>query len=139
MHPCIQVSEVDRLEPLLFPLLRRDLERQGPRYVVMLGDKQVDYNDTFRWGEPGDLGAGNLDFCGKRGSGWFGADLQQASTVYLKHWHAWVGKVCAAFYLSVVLQFFAPSAHWLRCLIGGSPYIFSKAVDTRGCPHSGCS
>lgn len=25
------VSEVDRLEPLLVPLLRRDLERQGPR------------------------------------------------------------------------------------------------------------
>ncbi|KAJ9505746.1 hypothetical protein QJQ45_029247, partial [Haematococcus lacustris] len=42
------VGEVDRLEPLLVPLLRRDLERQGPRFVVALGDKMVDYNDTFR-------------------------------------------------------------------------------------------
>ncbi len=42
------MSEVDRLEPLLIPLLRRDLERQGPRFVIMLGDKQVDFNDTFK-------------------------------------------------------------------------------------------
>lgn len=30
------VAEVDRLEPLLFPLLRGDLERQGPRFVVQV-------------------------------------------------------------------------------------------------------
>ncbi len=35
------VSDVDRIEPLLYPLLRRDLERQGPRMVVALGDKLV--------------------------------------------------------------------------------------------------
>jgi dynein heavy chain 2 len=42
------VREVDRIEPLLVPLLRHDLERQGPRFVVGLGDKLVDFNDTFR-------------------------------------------------------------------------------------------
>lgn len=31
------VAEVDRLEPILFPLLRRDLDRQGPRFVVQVG------------------------------------------------------------------------------------------------------
>lgn len=35
------VSEVDRMDPILHPLLRRDLERQGPRMVVHVGDKQV--------------------------------------------------------------------------------------------------
>jgi hypothetical protein len=43
------VSEVDRLEPGLVPLLRRDLERRGPRFAVMVGDKAVDYHEDFRW------------------------------------------------------------------------------------------
>ncbi|MEW5298927.1 MAG: hypothetical protein WDW36_001997 [Sanguina aurantia] len=42
------VAEVDRIEPILFPLLRMDLDRQGPRFVVQIGDKAIDYNDTFR-------------------------------------------------------------------------------------------
>ncbi len=42
------VSDVDRIEPLLYPLLRRDLERQGPRQVVQIGDKLVDYDPNFR-------------------------------------------------------------------------------------------
>jgi len=39
---------VDRIEGVLYPLLRHDLERRGPRFVVDVGDKQVDFNDTFR-------------------------------------------------------------------------------------------
>jgi dynein heavy chain 2 len=42
------VTEVDHIDPVLYPLLRRDLYKQGPRLVVHLGDKAVDYNDTFR-------------------------------------------------------------------------------------------
>jgi dynein heavy chain 2 len=42
------IQEVDRIEPVLYPLLRRDLVKQGPRYVVQLGDKMVDYNEQFR-------------------------------------------------------------------------------------------
>ncbi|KAK9815706.1 hypothetical protein WJX72_008353 [[Myrmecia] bisecta] len=42
------VQEVDRIEPMLYPLLRGDLIRRGPRTVVHIGDKLVDFNDTFR-------------------------------------------------------------------------------------------
>ncbi|OMJ92391.1 hypothetical protein SteCoe_4833 [Stentor coeruleus] len=44
----IVVQEIDRLEPMLFPLLRLDLIKQGPRFVVQIGDKQIDYNESFR-------------------------------------------------------------------------------------------
>lgn len=42
------IQEVDGVEPLLFPLLRKDLVNQGPRFVVQLGDKTIDYNESFR-------------------------------------------------------------------------------------------
>lgn len=42
------ISEVDGVEPLLYPLLRKDLSRQGPRMVVPVGEKLVDYNENFR-------------------------------------------------------------------------------------------
>ena len=42
------IQEVDGVEPLLFPLLRKDLVSQGPRFVVQLGDKAIDYNESFR-------------------------------------------------------------------------------------------
>eukprot|EP00743_Colponemidia_sp_Colp-15_P007052 GILK01007609.1.p1 GENE.GILK01007609.1~~GILK01007609.1.p1 ORF type:complete len:2172 (-),score=437.61 GILK01007609.1:43-6558(-) len=41
------IQEVDNIDPMLFPLLRRDLIKQGPRFVVQLGDKLLDYNDSF--------------------------------------------------------------------------------------------
>jgi dynein heavy chain 2 len=41
------IQEVDGVEPLLFPLLRQDLISHGPRYVVQMGDKLVDYNENF--------------------------------------------------------------------------------------------
>lgn len=33
------VLECDGIEPMLFPLARKDLVHQGPRYVVQVGDK----------------------------------------------------------------------------------------------------
>nr|XP_023648221.1 cytoplasmic dynein 2 heavy chain 1 isoform X1 [Paramormyrops kingsleyae]XP_023648222.1 cytoplasmic dynein 2 heavy chain 1 isoform X1 [Paramormyrops kingsleyae] len=42
------IQEVDGVEPVLYPLLRRDLIAQGPRCVVQIGDKVVDYNEEFR-------------------------------------------------------------------------------------------
>lgn len=39
---------MDSIEPILYPLMRRELQSQGPRYVVQIGDKVVDYNSEFR-------------------------------------------------------------------------------------------
>uniref|UniRef100_A0A670YBW7 Dynein heavy chain ATP-binding dynein motor region domain-containing protein n=1 Tax=Pseudonaja textilis TaxID=8673 RepID=A0A670YBW7_PSETE len=38
---------MDGVEPVLYPLLRKDLVAQGPRYVVQIGDKTIDYNEEF--------------------------------------------------------------------------------------------
>ena len=42
------IQEVDEISTILVPLLRRDLFRQGPRHVIQVGDKPVDYADGFR-------------------------------------------------------------------------------------------
>ena len=42
------IQEVDGVEPLLFPLLRKDLKSQGPRFVVQIGEKPIDYNENFQ-------------------------------------------------------------------------------------------
>ncbi|XP_039269307.2 cytoplasmic dynein 2 heavy chain 1-like [Styela clava] len=42
------IQEMDQVEPILYPLLRKDLVSMGPRYVVQLGEKTVDYNEDFR-------------------------------------------------------------------------------------------
>ncbi|XP_056138994.1 cytoplasmic dynein 2 heavy chain 1 [Lampris incognitus] len=42
------IQEMDGVEPVLYPLLRRDLIAQGPRYAVQIGDKVIDYNEDFR-------------------------------------------------------------------------------------------
>ncbi|KAJ3280883.1 Cytoplasmic dynein 2 heavy chain 1, partial [Borealophlyctis nickersoniae] len=42
------VQETREVEPVLYPLLRGDLAKQGPRFVVQLGEKSVDYNESFR-------------------------------------------------------------------------------------------
>ncbi|OWF37256.1 Cytoplasmic dynein 2 heavy chain 1 [Mizuhopecten yessoensis] len=42
------IQEVDGVEPVLYPLLRGDLMAQGPRYVVQIGEKTIDYNEEFR-------------------------------------------------------------------------------------------
>lgn len=43
----IVIQEIDTIEGLLIPLLRKDLLHQGPRWVVMIGEKAVDFNETF--------------------------------------------------------------------------------------------
>lgn len=42
------IQEVDRIEPMLFPLLRREFILQGTRKSIYVGDKLLDYNDDFR-------------------------------------------------------------------------------------------
>lgn len=42
------IQEVDAVEPVLYPILRKDLVSQGPRHVVQIGEKMIDYNDEFR-------------------------------------------------------------------------------------------
>ncbi|KAJ3140439.1 Cytoplasmic dynein 2 heavy chain 1 [Physocladia obscura] len=44
----IIIEEVNEIEPILFPVLRKDLLKQGPRYVVQFGDKMVDYSENFK-------------------------------------------------------------------------------------------
>jgi dynein heavy chain 2 len=41
------IVEVDGVEPLLYPLCRKDFARQGPRFVVTVGEKVIDYNENF--------------------------------------------------------------------------------------------
>eukprot|EP00842_Homolaphlyctis_polyrhiza_P006526 jgi/Hompol1/6875/HPOL_005105-RA len=42
------VQEVTNIEPVMMPLIRGDLCKQGPRYIVELGDKSIDYNEEFK-------------------------------------------------------------------------------------------
>lgn len=42
------VQEVDGVEPVLYPILRKDLTSQGPRHVVQIGEKIIDFNPEFR-------------------------------------------------------------------------------------------
>ena len=42
------IQEVDGVEPLLYPLLRKDLVNQGPRFVIQVGEKTIDYNESFK-------------------------------------------------------------------------------------------
>ena len=44
----LSLEEMDGVEPILYPLLRGDLTSQGPRFVVQVGDKLIDYNEEFR-------------------------------------------------------------------------------------------
>jgi dynein heavy chain len=38
----------ERLEPLLIPVLRRDIQTKGGVQQLQLGDRTVDYDPTFR-------------------------------------------------------------------------------------------
>eukprot|EP00117_Sycon_ciliatum_P036543 scpid1236/ scgid27488/ Cytoplasmic dynein 2 heavy chain 1; Dynein heavy chain isotype 1B len=42
------IQEVDSVEPMLYPLLRKEFSTQGPRSVILIGEKSVDYNEDFR-------------------------------------------------------------------------------------------
>ena len=41
------VKECDRVEPVLYSLLRKDLRNEGAKFTVQLGDRVVDYNERF--------------------------------------------------------------------------------------------
>ena len=43
----LMIQEVDALDPILYPLLRKDLSHQGMGLAVTIGDKRVDYNEGF--------------------------------------------------------------------------------------------
>eukprot|EP00002_Diphylleia_rotans_P017833 TRINITY_DN345_c0_g1_i5.p1 TRINITY_DN345_c0_g1~~TRINITY_DN345_c0_g1_i5.p1 ORF type:complete len:2631 (-),score=563.81 TRINITY_DN345_c0_g1_i5:572-7306(-) len=42
------IREVDRVEPLLYPLIRKDFNQAGSRMVVQIGDKTIDFNEKFK-------------------------------------------------------------------------------------------
>ncbi|EAN79214.1 dynein heavy chain, putative [Trypanosoma brucei brucei TREU927] len=42
------VMDVDGVEPILYPILRRDIFTAGAKQVVQVGNKQVDWQDKFR-------------------------------------------------------------------------------------------
>ena len=42
------IQEVDKIEAILFPLLRLDLVKQGPRWTVQIGEKLIDFTETFK-------------------------------------------------------------------------------------------
>lgn len=45
----LAIEEVDRIEPILYPILRRDVDHHGGLHsTVLIGDKEVEYNDGFR-------------------------------------------------------------------------------------------
>ena len=44
----LMILEVDGIEPLLYPLIRRDFSLLGSRSVVQIGEKVVEFNETFR-------------------------------------------------------------------------------------------
>ncbi|KAJ3270644.1 Cytoplasmic dynein 2 heavy chain 1 [Terramyces sp. JEL0728] len=42
------VQEVSKIEPVLIPLIRKSLLKQGPRFIVEIGEKTIDYNGDFK-------------------------------------------------------------------------------------------
>ncbi|KAI8842138.1 dynein heavy chain and region D6 of dynein motor-domain-containing protein [Chytridium lagenaria] len=42
------VEDISTIEPLFYPVLKRDLIKQGPRFMIALGEKTVDFNENFR-------------------------------------------------------------------------------------------
>ena len=42
------LQDVQAIDPILYPILRRDLIGQGVYKVVQVGEKMVDFNPSFR-------------------------------------------------------------------------------------------
>eukprot|EP01013_Petalomonas_cantuscygni_P031315 TRINITY_DN574_c0_g2_i2.p1 TRINITY_DN574_c0_g2~~TRINITY_DN574_c0_g2_i2.p1 ORF type:complete len:4342 (+),score=1501.02 TRINITY_DN574_c0_g2_i2:256-13281(+) len=42
------IQEVDKVDPVLYPVLRKDFQVQGTKRVVPCGEKLIDYGETFR-------------------------------------------------------------------------------------------
>ena len=43
------LQDVQSIDPILFPILRRDLAGQGVYKNVQIGEKMVDFNPSFRF------------------------------------------------------------------------------------------
>lgn len=43
------LQDVQSIDPILYPILRRDLAGQGIYKVVQIGEKMVDFNPSFRY------------------------------------------------------------------------------------------
>ncbi|TXI91444.1 MAG: hypothetical protein E6Q33_10360 [Neisseriales bacterium] len=42
------MQEVDEIEPILVPIIRKDTFQQGSRVVIRVGDKIIDYSNGFK-------------------------------------------------------------------------------------------
>lgn len=42
------IEEVDDIHAILIPILRKDIICQGPRQIIYVGEKPVDYNKAFK-------------------------------------------------------------------------------------------
>ncbi|KAJ3215292.1 Cytoplasmic dynein 2 heavy chain 1 [Dinochytrium kinnereticum] len=42
------VEDISSIEPIFYPVLKRELIKQGPRFMIALGDKTVDFNENFQ-------------------------------------------------------------------------------------------
>eukprot|EP00760_Papus_ankaliazontas_P016261 PhM_4_TR16775/c0_g1_i1/m.22691/K10414/DYNC2H, DNCH2; dynein heavy chain 2, cytosolic len=42
------ICEVDKIEPTLYPIIRKELNSDGPKKVVQLGDRAVDWAESFQ-------------------------------------------------------------------------------------------
>lgn len=44
----LMIEELDEIEPILVPVLKRDIEQDGSRSMVRIGDKVIEYNKDFK-------------------------------------------------------------------------------------------
>jgi dynein heavy chain 2 len=42
------VEEIDYVEPVLMPIIKRDFIKQGSRNIMQLGEKTIDVSETFK-------------------------------------------------------------------------------------------
>lgn len=42
------IEDVREIRSILIPILKKDLTRSGPRQVITFGDKQIDFNESFK-------------------------------------------------------------------------------------------
>ena len=42
------IEEVDYIEPVLMPIIKRDFIKQGSRNIMQLGEKMIDVSETFK-------------------------------------------------------------------------------------------
>lgn len=42
------IQELEEIEPVLVPIVRKDTFQQGSRIVIRVGDKVIDYSESFK-------------------------------------------------------------------------------------------